>query len=292
VTATIIDGKSIAATIEDEVTAQVAAIVDAGRRAPSLHVVLCGDDPASAAYVRSKGKACARVGITSQTHALPATTTTAELLELLGRLNQDDTVDAVLVQLPLPGQIDQDAVLLAVAVAKDVDGLNPTNYGMLAQGRDVVASCTPRGCMELLARHHVPVSGARAVVLGRSVLVGRPLAVLLTNANATVTVAHSKTRDLAALCREADILISAMGRPGLIGADFVKPGACVIDVGTTRVDDRLRGDVDFDAVLPIAGWLTPVPRGVGPMTIVMLLRNTLMLARAAGVVTTAAVPTS
>ena len=287
-TATIIDGKAIAATIQDEVRAEVDAILASGRRAPSLHVVLCGEDPASASYVRSKGRACTRVGIDSTTHQLAGSTTTAELLDLLAQLNGDATVDAILVQLPLPRQIDTDAVLLAVATAKDVDGFSPANFGMLAQGRDVIAPCTPRGCMELLARYKIPIEGAHAVVVGRSVIVGRPMAVLLTNASATVTIAHSKTRDLAAVCRQADILISAIGRPGLIGATHVKPGACVIDVGTTRVDDQLRGDVDFDAVLPIAGWLTPVPKGVGPMTIATLLRNTVTLARAQAVATTAA----
>jgi methylenetetrahydrofolate dehydrogenase (NADP+)/methenyltetrahydrofolate cyclohydrolase len=245
---------------------------------PGLEVVLCGDDPASASYVAGKARASARVGIRSVVHTPPVSSTTEELVALVERLDADDAVDAILVQLPLPAHVDQDRILDAVAPEKDVDGFHPRNLGLLAEGRRGIAPCTPSGCMELLRRYDVPVRGARAVIVGRSVIVGRPMALLLLNADATVTVCHSRTRDLAAVCREADILVAAVGRPGLVDASFVKPGACVIDVGMNRVDGRLCGDVDRASVEPVAGWLTPVPRGVGPMTIAMLMRNTADLA--------------
>jgi methylenetetrahydrofolate dehydrogenase (NADP+)/methenyltetrahydrofolate cyclohydrolase len=243
-------------------------------------VVLCGDDPASATYVAGKSRASARVGIRSVVHTPPVSSTTEELVALVERLDADDSVDAILVQLPLPAHVDQDRILDAVAPEKDVDGFHPRNLGLLAEGRSGVTPCTPSGCMELLRRYDVPVRGARAVIVGRSVIVGRPMALLLLNADATVTVCHSRTRDLAAVCREADILVAAVGRAGLIDASFVKPGACVIDVGMNRVDGRLAGDVDRASVEPVAGWLTPVPRGVGPMTIAMLMRNAVDLAQA------------
>jgi methylenetetrahydrofolate dehydrogenase (NADP+)/methenyltetrahydrofolate cyclohydrolase len=278
VSATIIDGRAVADTIEEEVRQRVAALVATGAAPPGLEVVLCGDDPASATYVAGKSRASARVGIRSVVHTPPVSSTTEELVALVERLDADDAVDAILVQLPLPAQVDQDRILDAVAPEKDVDGFHPRNLGLLAEGRPGIAPCTPSGCMELLRRYDVPVRGARAVIVGRSVIVGRPMALLLLNADATVTVCHSRTRELAAVCREADILVAAVGRPGLVDASFVKPGACVIDVGMNRVDGRLCGDVDRASVEPVAGWLTPVPRGVGPMTIAMLMRNAVDLA--------------
>jgi methylenetetrahydrofolate dehydrogenase (NADP+)/methenyltetrahydrofolate cyclohydrolase len=276
--ATIIDGRAVADAIEEEVRQRVAALVATGGAPPGLEVVLCGDDPASATYVAGKSRASARVGIRSVVHTPPVSSTTEELVALVERLDADDAVDAILVQLPLPAQVDQDRILDAVAPEKDVDGFHPRNLGLLAEGRPGIAPCTPSGCMELLRRYDVPVRGARAVIVGRSVIVGRPMALLLLNADATVTVCHSRTRELAAVCREADILVAAVGRPGLVDASFVKPGACVIDVGMNRVDGRLCGDVDRASVEPVAGWLTPVPRGVGPMTIAMLMRNAVDLA--------------
>lgn len=278
--AIIIDGRAVAARVQEEVREAVAARTARGGSVPRLDVVLCGDNAASHSYVRSKARAGDRVGIRSTVHAPVAGSSTEQLLELIADLSGDDRVDAILVQLPLPDQIDQDRVLNAVAPDKDVDGFHPFNAGMVAQGRPAIAPCTPVGIMELLRSYEVPVRGARAVVVGRSVIVGRPMAQLLLNADATVTVCHSRTADLAVVCREADILVAAIGRPGLVTSAHVRPGACVIDVGTTRVDGVLRGDVDFDAVKPVAGWLTPVPGGVGPMTIATLLRNTLTLAEA------------
>ena len=279
--AVIIDGRAIAHTIREEIAAEVGAMETAGLATPHLGVVLCGDNPASATYVRNKRKAAERAGIRFTLHTPSGESTTAEILDICHRLSGDPDVDGMLVQLPLPRQIDTDAVLEAVPAAKDADGFHPLNLGRLAAGAAAsVLPGTPLGCMELLRRSGVPIRGSRAVVVGRSVIVGRPVALMLVNADATVTVCHSKTRDLAGVCREADILIAAIGRPGMITAGFVKPGAAVIDVGTTPVDGRLLGDVDRASVEPVAGWLTPVPGGVGPMTIAMLLRNTLSLARA------------
>ena len=280
-TATVIDGSAIAKAIRAEIAAEVAAMVEAGQAPPHLAVVLCGDDPASATYVRNKGRAAERAGIHFTLHTRGGDSTTSEILDLCARISGDPDVDGMLVQLPLPRQIDSTAVLEAVPAAKDADGFHPLNLGRLAAGAAArVVPGTPLGCMELLRRSGVPIAGSRAVVVGRSVIVGRPVALLLVNADATVTVCHSKTRDLAGVCREADILIAAIGRPGMITSEYVKPGAAVIDVGTSLVDGRLLGDVDRASVEPIAGWLTPVPGGVGPMTIAMLLRNTLALARA------------
>ncbi len=279
-TATIIDGSAIAKTIRAEIATEVATMVEAGHAAPHLAVVLCGDDPASATYVRNKGRAAERAGIRFTLHTPGGGSSTAEILDLCARIREDPGVDGMLVQLPLPRQIDSAAVLEAVPAAKDADGFHPLNLGRLAAGAAArVVPGTPLGCMELLRRSGVPIAGSRAVVVGRSVIVGRPVALLLVNADATVTICHSKTRDLAGVCREADILIAAIGRPGMITAEFVKPGAAVIDVGTSPVEGRLLGDVDRASVEPVAGWLTPVPGGVGPMTIAMLLRNTLALAR-------------
>ncbi|MGA9112978.1 MAG: bifunctional 5,10-methylenetetrahydrofolate dehydrogenase/5,10-methenyltetrahydrofolate cyclohydrolase [Candidatus Dormiibacterota bacterium] len=280
-TATVIDGSAIAKAIRAEIAAEVAAMVEAGQAPPHLAVVLCGDDPASATYVRNKGRAAERAGIRFTLHTRGGDSTTSEILDLCARISGDPDVDGMLVQLPLPRQIDSTSVLEAVPAAKDADGFHPLNLGRLAAGAAArVVPGTPLGCIELLRRSGVPIAGSRAVVVGRSVIVGRPVALLLVNADATVTVCHSKTRDLAGVCREADILIAAIGRPGMITSEYVKPGAAVIDVGTSLVDGRLLGDVDRASVEPIAGWLTPVPGGVGPMTIAMLLRNTLALARA------------
>jgi len=279
--ATIVDGKAIAAELREELAAEIVAMTEDGSRPPSLAVVLCGDDPASALYVRNKGRAAERVGIHFMLHRLPGTSTTAELVDLVRELDADDEVDGILMQVPLPSHIDEQAVTRWVSREKDADGFHPYNLGLLAAGHEgAVAPCTPLGCLELLRRSGVSVRGKRAVVIGRSPNVGRPLAFLLTNADATVTVCHSRTGDLASVCREADILVAATGRPQMVDATYVKPGAFVIDVGTTPQEGALIGDVDRAGVEPIAGWLTPVPGGVGPMTVAMVLRNTLALARA------------
>jgi methylenetetrahydrofolate dehydrogenase (NADP+)/methenyltetrahydrofolate cyclohydrolase len=276
--AMIVDGKAVAAGIEAEVARVVGAGSAAGWRAPRLVVVLCNEDPGSATYVGHKNRAAERVGIRGETLTPPVTSRTDTLVDLVGELGADADVDAILVQLPLPAHVDQDRVLAAVPPAKDVDGFHPYSFGRLAEGAPLVVPCTPAGCLELLRRYDVPIAGARAVVVGRSVIVGRPMALLLLNAHATVTICHSRTVDLPAVCREADILVAATGRPGMIDAGFIKPGAAVVDVGTTRVEGRLRGDVDRASVEPVAGLLTPVPGGVGPMTIAMLMRNTVGLA--------------
>ncbi len=258
---------------------QVTEIAAEAGRPPGLATVLVGDDPGSAIYVRRKRQACAEVGISS-IHTEPETSVTeAELLGVIEELNGRDDVDGILVQLPLPGHIDQDAIVAAIDPAKDVDGLTPTSVGLLARGTPGLVPCTPQGVMELLDAAGVELAGAEAVIVGRSNLVGRPLASLLIAADATVTVCHSRTRDLAAACRRADVLIAATGRAGLIGAEKVKPGATVVDVGVNRTEDGLVGDVDFDAVREVAGAITPVPGGVGPMTIAMLLANTVKAAR-------------
>ena len=280
-TATIVDGKTVAAELREELAAQVTAMTSDGIAAPSLSVVLCGDDPASAIYVRNKGRAAERTGVRFTLHRPPAESTTDELVALVRSIDADESVDGILVQLPLPVQIDADAVTACISPEKDADGFHPYNFGRLAEGHPaVVAPGTPLGCMELLRRSGVTVRGSRAVVVGRSAIVGRPLALMLVNADATVTICHSRTRDLASVCKEADILVAAIGRPRMIDASYVKPGAFVIDVGTTPQDGVVVGDVDRESVEPVAGWLTPVPGGVGPMTIAMLLRNTLALARA------------
>ena len=280
-TATMVDGKAVAAELRAELATQITEMTSAGSPPPSLAVVLCGDDPASAIYVRNKGRAAELAGVRFTLHRPPAESTTEELVALVRSLESDETVDGILVQLPLPSQIDPDAVMACISPEKDADGFHPYNFGRLAEGHPgVVAPGTPLGCMELLRRSGVTIRGSRAVVVGRSAIVGRPLALMLTNADATVTICHSRTRDLAAVCHEADILVAAIGRPRMIDASYVKPGAFVIDVGTTPQDGVVVGDVDRDSVEPVAGWLTPVPGGVGPMTIAMLLRNTLALARA------------
>ena len=289
-TARIIDGIAIAAAVRADVAREVAAHVAAGGQRPHLSVILAGDDPASHVYVGHKGRACEEVGMTSETILLPATVTQDELLAHVARLNADPAVSGILVQMPLPRQIDELAVMRALEPRKDVDGLSPTNLGLLLQGAPYHAPATPSGVLEMLRRSNIDPEGLRVVIVGRSVLVGRPLAMLLANkapgANATVTIAHTGTRDLAAVTREADILVAAMGRARAITADMVKPGAVVIDVGMNQIEDasrksgkRLVGDVDYDAVREVASAITPVPGGVGPMTIAMLLVNTRRAAR-------------
>ncbi len=277
--ARVIDGKAVAAEVRERVRAGVADYVEGAGRAPVLATVLVGEDPASQIYIRNKRKACEEVGIGSVHHGLDGETSEEELLELIGALGEDDDVDGILVQLPVPDQIDPDAVVRAIDPAKDVDGLTPMNAGLLAHGIPGLVPCTPAGVMELLAHEGVDLEGMEAVVVGRSKLVGVPIARLLLAADATVTVCHSRTRDLAAVCKRADVLVAAVGVPRLLGADAVKPGAVVIDVGMNRGEDGLCGDVDYEAAVEAAAAITPVPGGVGPMTIAMLMSNTLSAAR-------------
>src|SRR5918998_606641 len=278
--ASVIDGKGIAQQVREEVRADVAAWVEAGNRRPGLATVLVGDDPASAVYVGGKQKASAEVGIEGFDHRLPQDASHDEVHRLLERLNGDPAVSGILLQLPTPPQVDGSALTELIDPAKDVDGLTPISAGLLAKGRPGLRPCTPSGVMELLRRHDVALEGAEAVVVGRSDLVGKPLSALLLAENATVTTCHSRTRDLAGVCRRADVLIAAVGRPGLVRGDWVKEGAVVIDVGINRTDHGLTGDVEFEGAAERARLITPVPGGVGPMTIAMLLRNTLIAARA------------
>jgi methylenetetrahydrofolate dehydrogenase (NADP+)/methenyltetrahydrofolate cyclohydrolase len=277
----ILDGKAVAAVVREGVARRVAAFRELRGRAPGLTVVLVGEDPASVVYTRNKEKMAREVGIEGVLHRLPATTSEADLLSLLAQLNADPAVDGILVQLPLPAAIRGEAVLDAIDPSKDVDGFHPVNAGLLASGRPGLVPCTPAGCMRLLAEAKAELRGARAVVVGRSNIVGKPMAQLLLRENATVTIAHSQTRDLPGVCREADVLVVAVGRAELVRGDWVKPGAIVIDVGTNRAaDGKLVGDVAFAEVIPVASRLTPVPGGVGPMTIAMLLENTVRAAEA------------
>jgi methylenetetrahydrofolate dehydrogenase (NADP+)/methenyltetrahydrofolate cyclohydrolase len=298
--AKILDGTKIASEIRAEVAAEVKTMTAAGIR-PGLAVVLLGHNPASEIYVRGKVKSCEEVGIYSEQHTPPETISTKELLALVRELNERDEIDGILVQLPLPAQVDSKKVLLAVDPAKDVDGFHPMNVGLLSTQREGLVACTPAGVMEILKRSQIPVAGQEAVVVGRSDIVGKPVAMLLINANATVTVCHSKTRDLPGVCRRADILVAAIGRAGMITRDFVKPGATVIDVGTNKVTEpaefqrlyagnakreetfrtkgsTLVGDVHPE-VAEVAGAMTPVPGGVGPLTIAMLMSNTVRAAK-------------
>lgn len=277
--ARIIDGKAVSAAVRERVRVDVAAYVEEAGRTPTLATVIVGEDPASEIYVANKHKACEQVGMNSVHHGLEAATSEAELLELVAALGTDDDVDGILVQLPVPAHIDPDAVVAAIDPGKDVDGLTPANAGLLAHGTPGLVPCTPAGVMELLAHEGVELEGAEAVVVGRSKLVGVPVARLLLSANATVTICHSRTRDLDATCARADVLVAAVGVPRLLGAAAVKPGAVVIDVGMNRLEDGLAGDVDFEAASEVASAITPVPGGVGPMTIAMLLVNTLQAAR-------------
>ena len=279
----IIDGKAFAAGLRERVAAAVPAFVEAAGRPPGLAVVLVGEDPASQVYVRSKGKATIAAGMASFEHRLPVETSQAELIDLVARLNADDAVDGILVQLPLPPQIDEGAVIDAIDPAKDVDGFHIENAGRLATGLPGFVPCTPLGCLMLLKDRLGELAGLDAVVIGRSNIVGKPMARLLLNESCTVTVAHSRTRDLPSLVRRADIVVAAAGRPEMVKGDWLKPGATVIDVGINRIDagegrTRLVGDVDFASAVEVAGAITPVPGGVGPMTIAVLLRNTLVAA--------------
>jgi methylenetetrahydrofolate dehydrogenase (NADP+)/methenyltetrahydrofolate cyclohydrolase len=275
--ASIIDGRAVAAGVRDRVAA---AIAEEGLT-PGLATVLVGDDPASAVYVRMKREDCAQVGIESFHHEPAADVSREDLAALLAQLNADERVHGILLQLPLPAHLDDAEMTALIASEKDVDGLTPVNAGLLVHGRQGLVPCTPAGVMELLAHAGVELSGANAVVVGRSQLVGKPLAQLLLAANATVTHCHSRTRDLGEECRRADVLVAAAGQRNLVTADMVRPGAVVIDIGTNRTDDGLTGDVDFEAVSEVAGAITPVPGGVGPMTRAMLLENTLDAARRA-----------
>jgi methylenetetrahydrofolate dehydrogenase (NADP+)/methenyltetrahydrofolate cyclohydrolase len=284
VAAALIDGKARAAALRAEVATGVAAFAAAQGRAPGLTVVLVGDDPASAVYVGAKGKACREVGMVSTQHRLPATTTEADLLALIARLNADGLVDGILVQLPLPAHIDANRVIAAIDPAKDVDGFHPMNAGRLAIGLPALVPCTPSGCLLLIREALGTIAGAEALVIGRSTIVGKPMAALLTAASATVTLAHSRTRDLAGHLARADIVVAAVGIPEMIEGQWLKPGACVIDVGINRVarpdgGTRLVGDVHFESAAARAGHITPVPGGVGPMTIACLLANTLEAAQ-------------
>jgi methylenetetrahydrofolate dehydrogenase (NADP+) / methenyltetrahydrofolate cyclohydrolase len=277
--AELIDGKAIAQQVRAEVAQEVAAWVEAGHAPPGLATVLVGDDPASAVYVAGKQTASAEVGIEGFDHRLSGDATHAQVEALLRELGDDPRVSGILLQLPTPAQVDGGALTEIIDPAKDVDGLTPVSAGLLVKGRPGLRPCTPAGVIELLRRHDVALEGAEAVVVGRSDLVGKPVAALLLAEHATVTICHSRTRDLAEVCRRADVLIAAVGRPGLVRGDWVKEGAVVIDVGINRTDQGLTGDVEFERAAERARLITPVPGGVGPMTIAMLLRNTLEAAR-------------
>jgi len=281
-TATIIDGKAFAAQVRGQVAQHVTRLKDDHGITPGLAVVLVGADPASEVYVKSKGKMTKEVGMKSVEHRLADTTSEAELLTLIDTLNNDDTIHGILVQLPLPDHLNEDLVISAIDPAKDVDGFHISNVGLLGTGQKSMVPCTPLGCLMMLRDHHGTLSGMDAVVIGRSNIVGKPMAQLLLNDSCTVTIAHSRTKDLAAVVRRADIVIAAVGRPEMVPGDWIKPGATIIDVGINRLDapergegkTRLVGDADFDSCAKVAGAITPVPGGVGPMTIACLLANT------------------
>jgi methylenetetrahydrofolate dehydrogenase (NADP+)/methenyltetrahydrofolate cyclohydrolase len=280
VSATLIDGKAVAQQVRAEVHQEIDAWVAGGGQRPGLATVLVGDDPASAVYINGKQKASAEVGIEGFGHNLPADSTQEEVEALLHELNADPRVSGILLQLPTPDQIDGSHLTTLIDPRKDVDGLTPVSAGLLAKGLPGLRPCTPSGVIELLHRYDVALEGAEAVVVGRSDLVGKPVAALLLAENATVTICHSRTRDLGEVCRRADVLVAAVGRPQMVQGGWIKPGATVIDVGINRTDDGLVGDVDFAAAVEVAGLITPVPGGVGPMTIAMLVGNTLQAARA------------
>ena len=276
--ATILNGKQVAAEIRAELKVRAEALRKDGV-VPCLAVLLAGDDPASKIYVRNKKRACEEIGIESRELLFPESVTEEELIAQIRALNEDAAVDAMLVQLPLPKHIDEARVLAEIAPEKDADGFHVVNAGRLFTGQTSVLPCTPAGCMELLRRANVEFSGKHAVVVGRSNIVGKPMAMLLLNEHCTVTICHSRTRDLARFTRDADILVAAVGRPGIITGDMIKPGAAVIDVGINRLDNgKLMGDVDFESAEPVAGAITPVPGGVGPMTIAMLMQNAILAA--------------
>jgi methylenetetrahydrofolate dehydrogenase (NADP+)/methenyltetrahydrofolate cyclohydrolase len=281
----ILDGKALAQKRQQALQTEIQDLLPRLGRPPGLAVLMVGDNPASAVYVRNKEKACEKVGMRSFGQHFPATTTQAELEAAIQALNKDPLVDGILVQLPLPPHLDAVKLLLTIDPDKDADGLHPVNLGRLVRGEPGLRSCTPAGVMELLAEYEIEIAGKRAVVMGRSILVGKPLALMLLEKNATVTIAHSRTQNLAELTRQADILVGAIGKPALITADMVKPGAIVVDVGINRVEQpdsksKIVGDVDFEAVAAIASYITPVPGGIGPMTVAMLLQNTVASYRA------------
>jgi methylenetetrahydrofolate dehydrogenase (NADP+)/methenyltetrahydrofolate cyclohydrolase len=280
--AQLLDGKSLAQQIQRELAEEVADFIQNNGIVPCLAAILVGENPASEVYVRNKRQACQRTGIESQLHRMPATTTQEELLKLIAQLNRDEAVHGILVQLPLPPAIDAARILQAVSAAKDVDAFHPENVGRIVQGRPRFLPCTPHGVQQLLVRNKIPIAGQHVVIVGRSDIVGKPLANMLVQrgVDATVTVCHSRTRDLSGITRQADILVAAIGQPKFITAEMVRPGAVVIDVGINRTEQGLCGDVDFDAVREVASAITPVPGGVGPLTVTMLLYNTLAAARA------------
>ena len=274
VSTVVVDGKQLATTLRQELADEIGGLVAAGHRPPCLAVVLVGDNPASISYIKGKRRACERAGMASREHDLPATATQEDVVDLVDSLNHDPGVDGILVQLPLPKGIDSAPVIEAIDPAKDVDGLTTHNAGRLMAGLPGLRPCTPLGILAVLDRHGIPLEGRHAVVIGRSILVGKPVSLLLLERNATVTMCHSRTRDLAAVVREADVLVAAAGSPLLVKGDWIRPGAAVVDLGVNLVDGVQVGDVDFDAALGVAGLLTPSRGGVGPMTITLLLRNT------------------
>jgi len=285
--AEVLDGKRIAKEIQAEIKQRVATFVETHHFAPALAAVLVGDDPASQVYVRNKERACERAGIKSQLHRMPADSTTDEVLDKVRQLNEDPEVSGILVQLPLPREVDTQVVLDAVSPLKDVDAFHPRNVGLISQGRPQFLPCTPHGIIQMLKRYQIHTQGKNVVIVGRSDIVGKPMALMLANrdiglgpemANATVTICHSQTSDLGAVTQQADILIAAIGQPKFITGDMVKLGAVVVDVGINRTDDGLVGDVDYNDVVPVASYVTPVPGGVGPLTVTMLLENTLSAA--------------
>ena len=274
--ATIISGKELSSIIREKITADTAKLAEQYGKKPGLAVIQVGENPASTIYVNNKKKACEQVGFQSFGYSLPEEASEAELLDLIRTLNEDPNVHGILCQLPLPKHMDEFSVICAIAPEKDVDGFHPVNKGLLSIGKDCLVSCTPKGCIELLKYANVDISGKNCVVIGRSNIVGKPVASLMLHENATVTVVHSKTKNIKEICKQADILIVAIGKQGFVTKDFVKEGAVIIDVGINRCEDgKVRGDVDFDDVVDIASAITPVPGGVGPMTITMLLQNTL-----------------
>jgi methylenetetrahydrofolate dehydrogenase (NADP+)/methenyltetrahydrofolate cyclohydrolase len=276
----VVDGLALSQEIRADLAREVERLVEVGRRPPCLAVVLVGDDPASASYIKGKRRACDRVGMRSVEHDLPAGASEADVVACVRALGADDGVDGILVQLPLPRQVRANAVAAALDPAKDVDGVTPTNAGLLLAGEDGLFPCTPLGILEILDRHQVRLDGADAVVIGRSLIVGKPVSLLLQRRNATVTMCHSRTRDLPGTCRRADVLVAAAGVPRMVKPDWIRPGAAVIDVGVSVENGSIVGDVDFEGAQGIAALITPHRRGVGPMTITMLLRNTLAAYRA------------
>jgi methylenetetrahydrofolate dehydrogenase (NADP+)/methenyltetrahydrofolate cyclohydrolase len=275
----VVDGLGLAQELRKEMSEEVGALVAAGRRPPCLAVVLVGDDPASSSYIKGKRRACKQVGMESVEHDLPAEATQEEVISLVKHLNRDEGVDGILVQLPLPDAVSANAVAAAIDPSKDVDGVSPTNGGRLLAGEEGLFPCTPLGILAILDRYGVPLEGADAVVIGRSMIVGKPISLMLQQRHATVTMCHSRTRDLPGICRRADLIVAATGRPRMVKADWIRPGAAVIDVGVSSVDGELVGDVDLENAIGVASLITPHRRGVGPMTITMLLHNTLIAYR-------------